>query len=380
MTTIDEPAVTPILEGGTVESEGSALRVFLRTFVENKLAVAGVILLVALVLFSWGGPVVYHFSNGQLILPDGLKGTNASPGPARPLGTDGSGNDILGRLMKGGQISLEIGFIVGLVSTVFGLIVGAISGFFGKWLDVVLMRIVDIGFSIPIVFLVIYIAAVERQTTETLLIIILSVISWLVPARLIRGEALSLRTREYVQAMRTMGGGSVRAIVRHIIPNSIGTIAVTVTFQIADAIILLSTLQYFGFGLPPSIPTWGGDALRRHRGQLGSLATATGGRSIPAGIMIILAVISVNFIGDALRDSFRGQVAEAMSSQDSPAGRTGTLADDRFSQPVIELENLHTDIRLAALSTVQAVDGVSFSGAPGGRPSAWSGSRAAARR
>src|ERR1700677_4253896 len=181
MTTIDDRpsefyGPEPVAEGGDVESEGSALRVFLRTFAENKLAVAGGVLLGLLVLFCWGGPVVYHYSNNQLILPDGLKGTNASPGPGRPLGTDGSGNDILGRLMRAGQISLEVGFIVGLVSTIFGLIIGAISGFFGKWIDVIIMRFVDIGFSIPVVFLVIYIAAVERKTTETLLIIILSVI------------------------------------------------------------------------------------------------------------------------------------------------------------------------------------------------------------
>lgn len=292
-----------LVEGGDVETEGSPLRVFLRTFAENKLAVAGVILLIALIIFCWVAPLFYHYQEGQLILPDGTKGTNARPGPGRPLGTDGAGNDILGWLMKGGQISLRIGFIVGLVSTVFGLIIGAISGFFGKWVDVVIMRLVDIGFSIPIVFMVIYIASVERKTTETLLIIILSVVSWLVPARLIRGETLSLRTREYVQAMRMMGGGSIRAIGRHIIPNAIGTIAVTVTFQVADAIILLSTLQYFGFGLPPSIPTWGGmlnDGIQNQS----AISNGYWWQVYPAGIMIILSVIAVNFIGDALRDAF----------------------------------------------------------------------------
>lgn len=297
-----EPPAAAV-EGGDVETEGSPLRVFLRTFAENKLAVAGVVLLLALILFCWVGPVFYHYQTGQLILPDGTKGTNAHPGPGRPLGTDGSGNDILGWLMKGGEISLKIGFIVGLVSTVFGLILGAISGFFGKWIDVVIMRFVDIGFSIPIVFMVIYIASVERKTTQTLLIIILSAVSWLVPARLIRGETLSLRTREYVQAMRMMGGRSSRAIGRHIIPNAIGTIAVTVTFQVADAIILLSTLQYFGFGLPPSIPTWGGmlnDGIQNQS----AISNGYWWQVYPAGIMIILAVIAVNFIGDALRDAF----------------------------------------------------------------------------
>ncbi len=301
----EEPFVGAGPEGGEVEAEGTALRMFLRTFVENRLAVVGALLVVALVLFCWVGPLLYHTdqTNGRLILSNGLKATNASPGAGRPLGTDGSGFDILGRLMIAGQISLEIGFIVGLVSTVFGLVLGAISGFFGKWIDVIIMRIVDVGFAIPIVFLVIYIASVEKQTTKTLLILILSAISWLIPARLIRGETLSLRTREFVQAMRTMGGGSTRAIVRHIIPNTIGTVVVTVTFQIADAIILLSTLQYFGFGLPPSIPTWGGMLNDAINGQ-SAIGNGFWWQVYPAGIMIILAVIAVNFIGDALRDSF----------------------------------------------------------------------------
>lgn len=300
------PPRTPGPEGGEVDSSSSALRVFLRTFAENKLAVAGVVLLLALIVFSWIAPLFYHTDqvHSRLTLSDGItKATNVSPGPGRPLGTDGGGFDILGRLMRSGQVTLEIGFVVGFASTVIGIVYGAISGYFGKWLDSVLMRLVDIGYSIPVVFLFIYVASVEKSQSETLLIFLLTGITWLVPARLVRGETLSLRTREYVQAMRTMGGGSFRAIRRHIVPNTIGTIAVTVTFQVADGIILLSILQYLGFGLPPSTPTWGGmlsDAIE------GNSAIYNGfwWQVYPAGIMIILAVIAVNFIGDALRDAF----------------------------------------------------------------------------
>jgi peptide/nickel transport system permease protein len=304
--TVVLPTATPVtaLEAGEAESEGSALRVFVRTFAENRLALAGTVLLVAIVLFSWVGPIFYHSDQTipTLLLPDGLKGPNAPPGAGRPLGYDNSGFDILGRLMKGGQISLEIGFAVGVAATVIGVIYGAISGFAGKWLDMIMMRIVDVGYAIPAVFLFIFMASIFRPS-EKLLIILLVAITWLVPARLVRGETLGLKTREYVQAMRTMGGGSARAIARHIVPNTIGTIVVTITFQIADAILILSTLSYFGFGLPPTDPTWGG-MLEQAVNDASAVANGYWWEVYPAGLMIVLSVVAVNLIGDALRDSF----------------------------------------------------------------------------
>jgi peptide/nickel transport system permease protein len=307
MTAIDAtPSVDPTtpVEGGEVDSEGSALRLFLRTFTENKVAVAGVVILVLIALFSWVGPHLYHSdqTNPTLILPDGQKGPNAPPGPGRPLGYDYNGFDVLGRLMLSGQISLEIGLAAGIIATVLGVMYGAVSGFFGKWLDVFLMRIVDVVLAFPVVFLFIYISGVEKPSEE-LLIILLAVVTWVGPARLVRGETLSLKNREYVSALKTMGGGAGRAIWRHIIPNSIGTIVVTVTFQIADAILILSTLQYFGFGLPPNKPTWGGmldTAINSASAQINGYWW----QIYPAGLMIVLTVVAVNLVGDALRDSF----------------------------------------------------------------------------
>jgi peptide/nickel transport system permease protein len=305
MTTVAEPTtVVAAPEGGEVESEGSAFRVFLRTFAENRLALAGTVILLAVVLFSWVGPLLYHSNQSvpTLVLPNGQKGPNAPPQAGHPLGMDNTGFDILGRLMLGGQISLEVGFAVGVAATVLGVIYGAISGFFGKALDMVMMRVVDVGYAIPAVFLFIFMAAIYKPS-EKLLILLLVLISWLIPARLVRGETLTLKTREYVQAMRTMGGGSTRAITRHIVPNTIGTIVVTITFQIADAILILSTLQYLGFGLPPSQPTWGG-MLDQAVNDAGAVFNGYWWQIYPAGLMIIITVIAVNLIGDALRDSF----------------------------------------------------------------------------
>jgi peptide/nickel transport system permease protein len=289
------PGTTP--EGGEVEAEGSAVRMLLRTFAENRLALIGTMTFLALVIFSWVGPLVYH-SDQTIPL---LRQANSPPAAGQPLGTDSNGYDILGRLMFGGQISIEIGLAVGVASTVVGVLYGALSGFFGKWLDAVMMRLVDVGWAIPPVFLFIFMSEIFSPN-KTLLIIILALVSWLVPARLVRGETLSLKTREYVQTMRTMGGGSIRAIYRHIVPNVIGTIVVTITFQIADSILILSTLQYLGFGLPPKQPTWG--SMIQDAVSSGAVFSGYWWELWPAAGAIVLAVVAINFVGDALRDAF----------------------------------------------------------------------------
>lgn len=290
-----EVDVLAIPEGGEVASSGSPWVLIARTFAQNKLAMVGVAVVVIVILFSFIGPLVYHTDQ----LNPNLIDVNLAPGGGHPLGTDSSGFDILGRLMKGGQSSIEVGILVGLVSTVAGLIYGAVAGYFGGGLDSVLMRVVDIGLAIPVVFLFIFMAQVYKPSL-TLLIVLLTIVSWLIPARLVRGETLSLRTREYVQAVQVMGGRSWRIIVRHIIPNTIGVIMVTVTFQIATAILTLAVLQYLGFGLPPTDPTWGSMLSD------GTTYLQDGywWEVYPALFMIVITVVAFNFIGDALQDSF----------------------------------------------------------------------------
>jgi len=136
--------------------------------------------------------------------------------------------------------------------------------------------------------------------------VLLVLVSWLIPARLVRGEALTLRTREYVQAVKVMGGSSWRIIARHLVPNTIGTIVVTVTFQIANAILTLAVLQYLGFGLPPSTPTWGSMLSD----GTDSLQNGYWWEVYPALIIIVLTVVAFNFIGDALQDSFDVRLQE----------------------------------------------------------------------
>ena len=264
------------------------------TFVENRLALLGMGIVLMVTLFCFVGPLVYHTNQTatNLLL------VNLPPSAAHPLGTDDLGYDILGRLMVGGQSSLEIGLAVAIVSTLIGVLWGAVSGFFGGVVDAVMMRVVDVVLSIPSLFLFIYFASVFRPD-KLLLIAVLSLLAWLQPARLVRGETLSLRTREYVQAVRVMGGRPRRAVVRHIVPNAIGTIVVNATFQVADAILILATLSFLGFGLPPPAATWGGMLSN------GTNYVFDGywWQIYPAGLMIVLTVVAFNFIGDALRDS-----------------------------------------------------------------------------
>lgn len=288
-------------EGGQVISAGSPWKLIARTFAKNRLAIVGVVVVVVVILFSYVGPLVYHTDQFN---PD-LLHVNLAPGGGHPLGTDQSGFDILGRLMEGGKSSIEVGLAVGVIATVFGLIYGAVSGFFGGAVDVILMRVVDIGLAIPVVFLFIFIAQIYKPTL-TLLIVLLSIVTWLIPARLVRGETLSLRTREYVQAVQVMGGRSWRIILRHIIPNTIGTIVVTITFQIANAILVLAVLQYLGFGLPATQPTWGSmlsDGIT-------FLQAGYWWQVYPALAMIVITVVAFNFIGDALQDAFDVRLQE----------------------------------------------------------------------
>jgi len=288
-------------EGGEVVSSGSPWRLVGRTFMQNRLAIIGLVVIVLLILFCYLGPVIYHTDQ----INDNLALANAGPSSGHLLGNDSNGYDIVGRLMEGGKSSLEVGFVVGIVSTFIGLIYGAISGYFGGFLDGVLMRLVDIGLAIPIVFLFIFMAQIYKPSLG-LLIVLLVLVSWLIPARLVRGEALTLRTREYVQAVKVMGGSSWRIIVRHLVPNTIGTIVVTVTFQIANAILTLAVLQYLGFGLPPSTPTWGSMLSD----GTSNLQDGYWWQVYPALIIIVLTVVAFNFIGDALQDAFDVRLQE----------------------------------------------------------------------
>ncbi|HTT87627.1 MAG TPA: ABC transporter permease [Acidimicrobiales bacterium] len=285
-------------EGGEAVSGGGALRQVARVFVENKLAVVGLAVIILMILFCWLGPVLYgtNQTNAQQALV--YSNPNLAPSGRHLLGTDDAGFDVLGRLMFGGKNSLLVGLAAAALGTAVGALYGAISGFFGGWIDALMMRLVDTLLSIPPLFLLI-VGAVIFHPSLMVLILVIAFLSWLIPARLIRGEALTLRVREYVQSVRVMGGTRKRIVVRHILPNAIGTIIVNATFQVADAILLLAALGFLGLGVQPPQTDWGSMLSN-------GVNFAVAGywwEIYPAGIAIVLVVVAFNFIGDALRDS-----------------------------------------------------------------------------
>jgi peptide/nickel transport system permease protein len=284
--------------GGEATSTGSLFRQIVSVFMENKLAVVGLVVIVGMVLFCFVGPFFYHTDqiNAQAALLNSTQ--NTGPGAGHPLGTDSSGFDILGRIMFGGKNSLIVGFAAAIVATLFGVVYGAVSGFFGGWVDALMMRFVDVLLSIPQLFLVIVLAVIFH-TSLLLLVVVIALVAWLVPARLIRGETLTLRVREYVQAVKVMGGKRSRIVLRHIIPNTVGTIVVNATFQVADAILLISYLGFLGLGLPAPQTDWGS--------MLNTVVSDAGNgywwKIYPVGAAIVLVVVAFNFVGDALRDA-----------------------------------------------------------------------------
>jgi peptide/nickel transport system permease protein len=308
MSTLDQPhsTVAPVSSETTQEKpeevqdvapafEAQGVwRLAFNVFVQNRLAVVGVGIVVFMVLFCFVGPFIYHTNQVDTNLANDF----LAPSPKHWLGTDDDGFDIIGRLMIGGQTSLEIGIAAALIATLFGVMWGAVAGFFGGWVDNLLMRFVDIMLAIPALFLLLFLAVAFPRNVLTLILVV-SVTAWLIPARLVRAEALTLRTRDYVQAVTMMGGGGFRIVLRHIIPNSVGTIMVNATFQVADAILLLAALGFLGLGLPAPQTDWG--------------AMLTDGVTYaldgywwliyPAGFCIVIVVVAFNFVGDALRDS-----------------------------------------------------------------------------
>jgi ABC-type dipeptide/oligopeptide/nickel transport system permease subunit len=287
-------ASADVAEGGEVTVIQSGWRLGLRSFAQNRLAVAGLGIIVFFLLFCYVGPLFYH---GNVTVADVIN-SNSPPVQGHPVGTDTTGFDVLGQLMVGGQASLEIGLLAAAIATLVGTLWGAITGLAGGILDGVMMRIVDVVLSIPLLFVILIVGAKWGSNVVSLALII-GVFSWLVPARLVRGEVLTLRVRDFVAAARAAGSTRSRLVLRHLIPNALSVVVVNITFQVADAILLVAALGFLGFGL--NFPTFDwGDMLS---GGANNLQNGYWWQVYPVGICIVLTVMAMNLIGDALRDA-----------------------------------------------------------------------------
>lgn len=281
--------------------EQSMGRIVLRRFFKHKLAgIAIGILLILIVVAAFAG------LNSHNPLEQNPTNSFAKPNTTNWFGTDELGRDVLSRIMHGGRVSLAVGLFSTLLSILLGITVGALSGYFGGWLDSTLMRVTDAFLTFPTIFVLIILGAFLReqqlfilQNSIFVVIIIIAALSWMWPARLVRGLFLVLREKEFVTASRALGGSDFRIIVQHILPNCVGPILVSGTLQMASAIITESGLSYLGFGVQPPTPTWG-SILSTAQNQIFRAPWL----GFFPGFMIFITVMAINYIGDGLRDAF----------------------------------------------------------------------------
>ncbi len=271
-------------------------RLALSRFRAHRLAVAGMLVLAGLVVCVVVGPFLSPYS-GQRTNLDQIF---LAPSLRHPFGTDSLGRDLLTRMLYGGRISLAVGVLAVSVAVSLGTLIGGLAGYYGRALDTVLMRFVDMMLSFPRLFLLILAAVFLRDLFPSFLIIVvlLGALSWMTVARLVRGSFLALKEREFVEAARSSGTRDRAIIFRHLLPNSLAPIIVAATLGVATAIISESTLSFLGLGIQPPTPSWG-NLLKDAQTDM---ATAPWTAIFP-GLAIFLTVVSINFVGDGLRDA-----------------------------------------------------------------------------
>jgi peptide/nickel transport system permease protein len=296
------PAVTGLettFESG-LELKARSQWSYARTrFLRHRLAMTGLVVLV--IVFGAGifANLVAPYSFEQIDL------TNVLHGPTTQahhfFGTDEIGRDYLSRVIFGIRTSMEVGVFVAFVSSIIGIIVGAVAGYYGSWIDNILMRITDLVLTLPALAILLTAAALLGQGSQWRVSVILALFFWTGLARIVRGVFLSLREKEYVEAAKAAGSGDARIMFRHILPNTLGPIVVNGTLSVGAAIIIEAALSFLGFGIKPPTPS------------LGSLIA--GGQQFPQdwwitvfpGLTLLIIVISINFVGDGLRDALDPQ-------------------------------------------------------------------------
>jgi peptide/nickel transport system permease protein len=275
-----------------------------RRFRRHRLAVVSTAVLLAMILAIAFGPLLWHVRINDIDFTAQLQG----PSWAHPLGTDDLGQDLLARMLYGGRISLSVGLAAMSVSVIVGTIVGAVAGMSRGAIDTALVWLIDLFLSLPQVPVLLVIIYLYRSTLTALLgpqvgifILIVAGIGafrWMTVARLVRAQLFALREKEFVEAARALGASRIRLVVRHVLPNALGPVIVAGTIDVANAIIAESTLSFLGLGFPPDIPTWG-----RILYDAKDYLDVAPHWALFAGGAIFIAVLTINFIGDGLRDA-----------------------------------------------------------------------------
>ena len=280
------------LEGLSEKPESLGRQAWNR-FRRHRLAIIGVLLLFILVVAFLIGPIFSPYGVGETNVVD----NNQGPSFAHPFGTDPLGRDYFVRAMDGGRFSMQIALVTALTATFTGLVLGSIAGYFGSWADTVIGFVINSLLTIPALLILI---VFSREVGKNLILVALVIagISWLRAGRLVRAQVLQLKEQEFVLAARAAGAGPLRIIVRHLLPNLYGILLVEVTLLVGTAIILESTLSFLGLGVQAPLTTLG----KIVSDNAGAIDTRPSRVLIP-GAIITLIILSINFIGDALRDA-----------------------------------------------------------------------------
>jgi peptide/nickel transport system permease protein len=272
-------------------------------FKTHRGALAGLFVFVSILLFVAIGPWIWNVDPGFI----DIRSRNQGMSWAHPLGTDQLGRDLLARMMYGGRVSVAVGMTAMLLGLLLGTLIGVLAGYF-KLFDGPLMRLTDLFLALPLLPLLLILVTLFRDVLEgwfgqaagvfVLIVFAIAITSWMQTARIVRGDVLALKEREFVLAARSIGTPSRRITTRHILPNVLSPVMVSATLGIATAIITESALSFLGLGFPPDFPTWG-RILYDGRDWIEQYPA----RVIWPGVLISLTVLSVNYIGDGLRDA-----------------------------------------------------------------------------
>ncbi len=264
-----------------------------RRFIHHRIAVVAALVLLVIMLAAILAPWVSPYQLGQ---PD-LSAMLAPPSLHHPMGTDDLGIDLFTEVLFGGRVSLTIGVFSALVAVLVGGAIGSVSGYYGGIVDALLMRVTDVGLSVPLLFVVLLLSLLIGPTPVSIITII-GLTSWMYPARIVRSQFLTLKKRDFVEAARAVGMRSARIIVREIFPNAMAPLIVNATLLVGQAIILESVMSFLGAGLTPPNISWG-----YLLNQAQSFTTSAPWLAIFPGLMIFLVVLAVNLVGDGLRDA-----------------------------------------------------------------------------
>jgi peptide/nickel transport system permease protein len=288
-----------LLLADEVPARRSEWGVFLRRLGRRRTALFGALVVAVVLVTAVGAPLVSPFDPLVQDIGERLKapGWRDAAGHAHPLGTDHLGRDILARIIYGARPALLVGFAAVAISGVLGMLAGLLAGYFGGRVDDILMRLADIQLAFPFILLAIAVIGVLGPSLTTIICVI-GVSSWVVYARIVRGAALSLREREFVQAAQALGAGDARTLLRHILPNVFTPWLVVATLDMARVIVIESALSFLGLGVQPPAPTWGG-MLADGRVYI---STAWWLATFP-GLAILVTVLGINLFGDGLRDT-----------------------------------------------------------------------------